>query len=159
MARRRTLPAEVGHRLAALTDGEGCFSLSRQNTKKLTAGWHCAFVVKLRADDTPFLERMCRETGLGKVYAVPWTDARNPNPQTTWRVFRKDECLRLTYIFDEYPLWSKKARDYAIWREAVIFWATVGGGTTDWTPVAELYEQLRATRVYIPFETGEADAA
>jgi hypothetical protein len=147
---------ELGHRLASLADGEGCFVLARANAHRSNRpnqgeqhyGWRAEFRVKLRADDLPFLVRMSAATGLGRVSAVRADGRANHNPQVVWVVQRKADCLRLTEILDAYPPWSKKSRDYGYWREAVTFWAAVGGGRTDWTPMARLSAALQGVRVY-----------
>jgi hypothetical protein len=124
---------EAGYRLAALTDGEGCFSISTG---------HCAYIVKLRADDEPFLERMRTEIGSpGRIRRVVGTRG-NQSPQSQWIVSRRGEVLWLTEIFDVYTPWSKKANDYAVWREAVIAWYS---GDTDLEPFRV---RIRAAREY-----------
>jgi hypothetical protein len=78
------------------------------------------------------------------------------HPSATLVVVRKQETRRLVDIFDAYPLRAKKARDYAIWREAVLHWAATprryegrrGGPVYDWGPIPELREALIAGRAY-----------
>jgi hypothetical protein len=49
-------------------------------------------------------------------------------------------------VLDRYPLRAKKRRDYAIWREAVLEWATVPFGRQDWAKMAALRTALSASR-------------
>lgn len=138
---------EVGHRLAALCDGEGHFGIRRAES-----AYKCLFVVGLRADDAEFLHRMRDEVGLGSVTtfrAYPTTGGRKRSPAAHWRISAKHECFVLVGILDEYPLWSKKAREYAIWREAVISWQEIthrGRVRRDWTRIEALSAELRHAR-------------
>jgi len=143
---RRAIDPEVGYRLAALADGEGCFSIAR--TKR---SFVCSFIIKLRADDAPFLETMRANTGLGVVrYGDSWTgDGAARNPWARWTIERKSECRDLVAIFDEYPLWSRKAEHFSVWREAVIVWSTIQAGEqADWSELDALYRRLRLVRTY-----------
>jgi LAGLIDADG endonuclease len=126
--------AEVGFRLAGLTDGEGCFSIATN---------HCAFVVKMRADDRPLLERIRSEVGSPGRFANAKGLGETQKPQVSWIISRKAELLWLTEVFDAFPLWSKKARDYEIWREAVIAWYS---GLTDFTAYREAIREAREYR-------------
>lgn len=130
----------TGYRLASLADGEGCFYIGRVKT-----GYLCQFIVAMRVDDRPFLEFFQKETGLGRV--TNWPACGPSNPKARWTVTKKKELLALTEIFDEYPLISKKARDYAIWREAVIDWNCHGPGDS-WNSIAKAHDQLRAVREF-----------
>lgn len=108
---------ELGWRLAGLVDGEGCFHI--------TNSLGCVFVVGMRDDDRPFLELMQRSTGLGRINQVNPTAlalSRRPGtkPQVHWRIGNYADARALVAILDQYPPLSKKARDYAIWREAVL---------------------------------------
>lgn len=151
---------EVGNRLAGLCDGEGHFGIGRQGN------WYrCLFAIGLRVDDEPFLREMRDAVDLGKVVTAPAyrSEGRRNSPSAQWRIVSKDDCVALVALLDEYPLWSKKARDYAIWRDAVLYWqnpnrrpvTTRRSGTTtrvinaiDWTPIARLQDELRDVRRY-----------
>jgi LAGLIDADG endonuclease len=149
---------EEGYRLASLADGEGCFSIARSgNTdpkrRPRGGGYTCAFIVKMRADDTPFLERFAAIFG-GRIRHVGDVrqDGRARAPQVTWSIDTKAGCRSLVDIFDRYPLWSKKRRDYLIWREAVLFWSSVRGRSTDWASMARLYVEIKAVKKYEGFD-------
>jgi len=141
---------ELGIRLAAFTDGEGHFAICTNNGDKRQKSYACRFIIKLRDDDLELLERFHQATGLGTllVHGGGGPTARTRYAQARWAVHAKAECLRLTEIFDEHPLWSKKARDYAIWREAVIHWCSVSAhnGPVDWAPMARWFEEIREAR-------------
>lgn len=138
---------EIGYRLAALCDGEGHFAIRKAET-----AYKCLFVVGLRADDAEFLHRMRDAVGLGSVTtfpAYPTTGGRKRSPAAHWRIAAKRECLAFVWILDAYTLWSKKARDYAIWREAVLQWQEIehhGRVRRDWTRLAALSTELHDLR-------------
>ena len=159
------IAAELGYRLAGVTDGEGHFGIRTSRR-----GYSCYFVVKLRADDLILLERLREGTGLGTIswIRVKQTPGRANNPAVMWRVQTKAECLELVSIFEEYPLWSSKAEEFPIWADAVRYWHnpiwTEGRNSRghyeqliDWTPMELANERLRAIRAYVtPLELREA---
>jgi hypothetical protein len=148
-----------GHWLAGFFDGEGCFAIGRGSWN---GRWyyHCMVRLNLRADDRPTLDWIAQQSGLGRICNhPPYNSKGDAKPQSAWQVQSKAGCRALVSIFDAYPLHSKKARDYAIWREAVGVWCGIsrvgrsvpgGGGSypRDWTTMARLYRELRAVRAY-----------
>lgn len=100
--------------LAGLVDGEGCFYISP------TAG--CRFIVLMRADDAELLEHIQRELGgMGRIgYQFKNAVAGGRNPTAHLTVAKKRDLAYLVRVFDRYTPMSKKARDYTIWREAVL---------------------------------------
>jgi hypothetical protein len=127
---------EVGWRFASLVDGEGCFDIRAK-----TGGCGCSLVLLMRADDRPLLERMRDELGgLGRIRVYP--KRGNRQPTVVWAIHRRAEVLWLTELFDLYPLWSKKAKDYGVWREAAIAWYS---GANDLTAYRD---ELRTGRAY-----------
>jgi hypothetical protein len=170
---------ELGHRFAGLCDGEGSFIIHRKRNRgyDLTS-YVCRFTMGLRADDQPLLELLRDCLGLGQISIASASiaaDRRQPHPTARWDVMAKRDCLRIVQILDEFPLWSKKAADFAIWREAVVYWnkprryakKTRRSATTtriiqaiDWSPLAELHGELRQIRRYTDRRrNGEAMAA
>jgi hypothetical protein len=146
----RTLvpPAEIdpgfGHWLAGFIDGEGCFLV---HNKPNGPSHHCLFRIGLHADDEPILEEIRDRLGSGSVWGH--TPPSCPtSPRAMWTVNRKQECIHLVEFLDRYPLRAKKARDYAIWREAVTEWTTKypGGKDQDWAKMAALKAELAAGR-------------
>jgi hypothetical protein len=137
------LPDDFGHWLAGFIDGEGSFVILRPTTGNR---WSLRFQLTLRADDLPIIEEIHRRTGLGIVF-VRGPYGKNPNPDAIWLVNKIAHMRRLVEIFDRYPLRAKKARDFAIWREGVIWRAaTPFHIRTDSGPLPVLYEQMKATR-------------
>lgn len=115
---------EVGYRLASLADGEGCFHIGKRGKNYM-----CSFIITLRQDDAPLLRIFQEATGVGSMYFRPASG--NMKPKVRWEVHRKKEVLALAGIFDAYPLWSKKATDFTIWREAVHYWNNQRWGFVD----------------------------
>lgn len=143
---QRGLDAETCLRLVGITEGEGHFGIVRLKPK--TKSWRCVFVIKLRADDRALLEGLREATGLGRI-GTEATPTRH-NPCVRWEVAKKDELDQLADIFRAYPLRSKKARDAAIWMEALDEWLIIGKGDrgTDWSRMAELARDLREVRKF-----------
>lgn len=143
-----------GHWLAGFIDGEGCFAICRRQRKGY-ASYGVFMKLTLRDDDAAILHEIVAATGIGSLF-IPsqkrYQHNRNQKPQLGWMVASKADCRTLVAILDRYPLRAKKARDYAIWRDAVEFWASqswyVGGrrGPQDWSPLERLAAELQDVR-------------
>jgi hypothetical protein len=140
-----------GHWLAGFMDGEGSFGIAGGNTR---GSYHCTACVKLRGDDRAILEEIVERTGIGSVRYQPNT--QRTHPQYAWLVHNRAGCLALIELLDRYPLRAKKARDYAIWREAVIDWSAPRARRSgrDWGRMAALKVALEAGR---KFDADEVD--
>ncbi len=110
-----------GHWLAGLFDGEGCFTITARGRGR--GSFAPSFTLCLREDDSEIVDEIARATGLGRVYHVVH---RRPGVRdrfrVEWKVYRKDDVAALARLLDRYPLRSKKARDFLLWREAVRIW-------------------------------------
>ena len=103
--------------LAGFIDGEGCFTIPDRQ------GHHAPrFTLVVRDDDQPILEEIVARTGIGRLYRI--AASGTSNPQAAWHVESKQGVAQLVRILDAHPLRARKARDYAIWREAVSEWHT-----------------------------------
>lgn len=145
-----------GNWLAGFADGEGCFIIQRVGSTTKT--YICNFVIAVRLDDREILDEVQRRLGLGKV-TVRQQKGGMAAPQAWWGVIRKAECAQLVELFDAFPLRAKKARDFAIWREAVAEWHRFnnrgplkGRAARDWSPMERLQQELRDGRKYAPPE-------
>lgn len=147
-----------GNWLAGFIDGEGCFTI-RDNKGSDRKSLVCEFHINLRRDDDAILSEIAAKTGLGRIYfaAPSRTTDRNAQPQVRWLVSRRSQLLKLIDLLDRFPLRAKKARDYAVWREAVLAWQSVRLiGTSPnrtrnapiWIRMKELKEHLEAGRAY-----------
>jgi hypothetical protein len=134
----------LAFRLAGLVDGEGCFTI----TKTPKNGYRCAFVIKLRADDREMLERY--RYGVDGIGHLRRQERKNAwAPTVAWQVEDKYGVGLIRDLFELYPLWSKKRRDFEIWAPAVDFWIHCVGYATDWTPVVEAKAELHEVRKFM----------
>lgn len=141
-----------GHWLAGFFDGEASFLIQRR-----TGPYQYAYMTRmqllLRDDDAPLLVSVRKRTGVGRLYDEKRPAGRKGNPGVKWIVSSKADCAALVLILDRYPLVSKKARDYAIWRRAVELCAparAVGPNRHDYSEIARLKQELESGRVYRP---------
>jgi hypothetical protein len=109
-----------GFWFAGLTDGEGCFSASAQKRPKFLP--QPQFTIRLRDDDQPMLEYIREQLGLGNVF--PSRGYRNCEgytscPQAAFMIWSREETGKLVGFFRQYPLRSKKARDFELWAKIV----------------------------------------
>lgn len=116
---------------AGFADGEATFYLSPNGAP--------TFQLCLRADDQEILEALCGEFGGSLRTRV----GRVSKPSVTWTVRRRDDLPALLEYFDAHPLRAKKARDYAVWRLAVL--AYVEGGAK---AARRFKQQLNEARKY-----------
>lgn len=143
--------AGFGHWLAGFIDGEGCFIIHPQPS----GAYRCEFRIALRDDDSAILEEILQRTGIGLIvrYAARY-ERVDGKPQAVWTVRTKPDGFRLVDLLDRYPLRAKKARDYAIWREALVEWAEAkpGGrpdrGRHDWSRIRDLKAMMESGRRY-----------
>ncbi len=157
-----------GSYVAGLVDGEGCFTLSA-NKDGETAAYSAGFGIKLRLDDMAILQEVRRCLRCGTIGVSK--PKGNGNPQASFRVRSiVDLVQKVIPFFDEFKLRAKKARDYAIWREAVQMMCRIkcrkverqgcrhGGSRPKWraseiVDFLEYHDALRSVRVYdIPDE-------
>lgn len=114
-----------GAYISGLVDGEGCFLLSTSKDCEYASCAAC-FGIKLRLDDMAILQkvRQCLRCGTIRINKPKG----NGKPQASFRVRDTvDLVQKVIPFFDKFPLRAKKARDYAIWREAVILLGKVKG--------------------------------
>ena len=116
-----------GHWLSGLTDGEGCFLLKVHHYAEdhplrpgQTCGISAQFDVQLRADDAPIIRLIHSFWACGTLIRTP---GRGGRERPLVRLQIKTWCDLATVLvphFETYPLRAKKARDFAIWRQAVL---------------------------------------
>ncbi len=101
--------------------GDGSFVIRENNAG---TSWCCGLSVKLRADDTPLLAAFRDWSGVGELYSSP---ARGGSqPQTSWTVARRRDCLKIVEILSQFPPIGKAGRQFGVWRRAVRLWAGNG---------------------------------
>ena len=140
---------EFSHWLAGFIDGEGCF---RVHKEKAGAYYACHFALKLRDDERPILEEIVTRTAIGH---LKHDTVRNGNsrPCLVWVVQSKADCIKLVALLDCFPLRARKAKDYAVWREAVAFWVNQRRGNRwhgprDWSQMIAYKKAIEAARAY-----------
>ena len=136
---------------SGFVDGEGCFIIRVVNHRKPSGNrtyYQPSFVIKLRDDDDQILHEIQLNFG-GKLRHIRPTKSSTPGarPQIEWSVVAQGELLALIAYFDQFPLRSKKARDYGFWREATIIVATKPSGSRS-SRIPKLKHQMEAGRRY-----------
>lgn len=114
-----------GHWLSGFTDGEGCFGLKwHSGNRRRTIPW-ADFQIVLRLDDRPVLKLIQSFLGCGSIFENA-RKARTPGecPIAQFRILKiKSLAGVVVPHFDRYPLRAKKARDFVLWRTAVLLLA------------------------------------
>ncbi len=142
-----------GNWFAGLADGESSFLI----VKRLPPhkGYRTSFVMFLRDDDMPMIFEIQERLGLGTISRLRRTGSPevigNSKPRIGIQVSANSECLELVRFFDEYSLRSKKARDYKVWREAVLE-SQKKPRLRDRNKLQYLYDKIRLIRQYDPPE-------
>lgn len=154
-----------GYWLAGFVDGEGCFLLYNKNRKGVPI---CCgrFIIALRKDDLPILDKIKRFLGCGRIYL---DDKRaRSRPQAKYVIYHSADLKQVVIpLFEKYSLRAKKARDFVIWKQAVELlveiksrkWKSVrsnfkyGGSLPKWTQedvkrFTSWWKELRQVREY-----------
>lgn len=123
---------------AGFADGEASFNIWHSE------GAHAPTLrIDLRADDLPVLEQIAASFGGSLRVRAPQGDARHP--VACWHAASKRDLAHLVSYFDRFPLRAKKARDYAIWRRAVVIYCDYGRRASE---LPALRAALRDGRAY-----------
>jgi len=139
---------------SGLVDGEGYFHLVRRSNGR----FETEFVINLRRDDIGVLAEIHATLGIGRLYSrINDSKQRNQGIQasdrTRWRCYRIAELITvLVPLFEEYPLHSKKNRDYGIWKKAAFLKYQGAHRYLDGREIlAGLVEELKVARKDTPF--------
>lgn len=149
---------ELGGFLAGFVEGEGSFGICQQSGR---SNYHFAMALNARDDDAALLRKLARSTRLGRVNSC---SARGvSNPQVSWSVNAKADCLQLIKILDAYPLRGRKSKDYANWSAAVQWWCAGDPTATtrhrDWSAAKYLKDRLQEARRFTNQRTSLVDEA
>lgn len=109
--------------LAGFTDGEGCFYLSMKanNMSPWKESPYAGFQITLRADDDPVLRLI--QSFFGSGYMRSQSErfkGKHAKPQRSLCLSNVISLCKVVDFFDSHPMFAKKRRDYAIWREAAL---------------------------------------
>lgn len=132
-------PADIdrhafGHYLSGFVDGEGCFYLGTHKHKKSKSDYRqpCFWLsIKLRIDDCPILDLIrsywqCGEIFLSDLTAKPGRP--NDKPQARYCIQSAYDLFEVVLPhFDHFPLRAKKAKDFVIFKEAILLAYKVAG--------------------------------
>lgn len=112
-----------GNWLAGFVDGEGHFQLRYTRQQYIPCG---SFCIKLRGDDLNILYEINKFLGCGSVHGQK--ERGRSKPGAYYRI-SSTPLLRqiLVPLFEKYPLRAKKARDFAVWKQAVILMDAIQG--------------------------------
>jgi hypothetical protein len=110
-----------GSWISGFVDGEGTFVLALNHSGSRPVPV-CRFQIKLRADDTPVLERIRSFLGCGLMVPDLKTSPKHPGdkPQMAFVVVKGEDLFRIVIPhFKDYPLQAKKRFDFPIWERGV----------------------------------------
>lgn len=157
-AASKVLDEALGHWLAGLVDGEGCFYFATRRRRldrypgKLFRSIVFHFQISLRADDRAVLE-LARTVlfGLGRIKSYETKryslrgEPRQGSPQFCWSIENREDIPALIAFFRKFPLRSKKAKDFQIWAAAFeLFQSCVQNTELSWCRKDQI---ARASRV------------
>lgn len=118
-----------GYWLSGFVDGEGCFCLSWQR-RNIFPRPKASFSIGLRGDDRGILETI--RTFLGCGTPVRTRLHRAGNPVSTYAIATVSDLHAIIVPhFERYPLRAKKAKDFAVWKQAVGFLNDVSHSSND----------------------------
>lgn len=118
-----------GNWLSGFVDGEGCFGIYCYRKGKIRSFdpgvLSFEFAIQLREDDRQVLEDIRTFLGCGTVGRNSKERARkcgltNARDQVSFKCRRVEDLVgKVVPQFNQFPLRSKKARDFAIWKKAL----------------------------------------
>lgn len=139
-----------GSWFSGFVDGEDHFAIKNTGIK---GRWiNCSFTIGLRDDDVQTLIKIKKQLGFGNInYFSKVFDKRIErlqNPQAQFSCHSKKECLLLVQLFNKYPLRSKKANDFIIWKQAVLLMNKKQYGGYDVDHLRRLAIDIKKIRKY-----------
>lgn len=111
--------------ITGFSDGESWFRMYKINRG---TSWTFSFGIKLRDDDELIIEAI-RDVFDGSLYRGHQSEEKRKQygregakPSVMVVLHKRESIGQLIWHFDHYPLQTKKAGDYYIWREAAVTW-------------------------------------
>jgi hypothetical protein len=127
--------------VAGFFTAEGTLGITKNNNGLLPRA-----AIATREDDFPLLLDICDRVGAGRL----WREATSPqgrSPAACWSIRDKEGLQRLVELFEHHRLRGRRAREFAIWREAVGVYASRATKTAIRTRLGELRASLAAERL------------
>jgi hypothetical protein len=134
--------------LSGFIDGEGSFQI----TPSLSKGrqyFAPRFRLGLRDDDCAIIEDIIQRLGIGRIDSTParQDDKYRSQAQIRWSVASRRDCEALLAILEEFPLRTKKKRDFEIWKRVV---RERAAGPGDLATLEALRDEMKEARRYRP---------
>jgi len=123
-----------GYWLSGLIDGEGSFNLIHVRAggrSYVRPGFH----IGLRDDDGDIIREIAHRLGIKKTIHRERAYA-NSKPQAELHITSWGGCRKIVQFIEQFPLQTRKRRDFEIWREAVLL-------KTSFQPCEEKLFELR----------------
>jgi len=115
---RLNVTDEFGYWLSGLFDGEGCFLFKETRHGVVTPKPKIRLV--LRHDDQSVLEYVHEQLGCGKEYVVPPNAKTHTQEAREYRVHKISDLAEVIVpLFERYPLHTKKAHEFQLWKGLV----------------------------------------
>ena len=118
-----------GYWFAGFFDGEGSIiAFTRPTKDPRYAEYRLGVRIQVRDDDAQLITRIYDNLQVGRVAHHPGHGKTNPT--VSWTCERVEDLAEVIVpLFDRYPLHSKKAKEYAIWKPIVLqrYITTLGG--------------------------------
>lgn len=125
---RLNVDSAFGYWFSGFFDGEGCLTVFSRLRENGYTERRLGIQIMLRDDDANVLTRVKDYLQVGTIWSSP-SNSRT-NPAIGYRVEKIQDLAEVVIpLFDKYPLYSKKRREFAIWQEMVRkqYIATLGG--------------------------------
>jgi hypothetical protein len=104
---------------AGFVDGEGCFSILCSDTKYKR--FNLMLQISIRIDDKPVIQDILDKLKVGSTMIrdspAIWRGCRMA--QVRWKISHLRDILNVVIpLFEKYPLRTKKAKEFELWRQA-----------------------------------------
>lgn len=100
--------------ITGLCEGVASFTYSRTGLQSFVL----YFAIKLKSQDKKILEGIQDFFGCGRIYSVKQNNGQLGS-DIYYRVTKISDLEKVVRHFDQYPLKTKKAKNYQLWREMV----------------------------------------
>jgi len=120
MAPRLAVGDDFGYWFSGFFDGEGCFYFHNTVRGKTTIGLKIKIAV--RRDDKTVIDYIRGQLGCGRAFLNEYRDDtyKSHKPWVDFRVQRLEDLAEaIVPLFERYPLHTKKAEEFARWKNLV----------------------------------------